>query len=56
MNEYYIDLFIESDDETVEPLDMNEENKNEWKKDMEAIALSEYYKRKIIISKQKFLF
>ena len=56
MNEYSIDLLIESDeDETVEPLNLNEENKQEWKEEMEARALSEYYKRKIIISEQKFL-
>ena len=55
MNEYSIDLLIESDEaETVEPLNLNEKNKKEWKEDMEAIALSEYYKRKIMISEQKF--
>ena len=57
MNEYSIVLLIESDeDETVEPLNLNEKNKKEWKEDMEAIALSEYYKRKIMISEQKFWF
>ena len=56
MNEYSIDLLIEGDeDENVESLNLNEENKQEWKKEMEARALSEYYKRKIIISEQKFL-
>jgi len=54
MNEYSINLLIESDeDEKVEPLNLNEKNKKEWKEDMEAIALSEYYKRKIMISEQK---
>ena len=56
MNEYCIEVFIESDeDENVESLNLNEENKQEWKEEMEARALSEYYKRKIIISEQKFL-
>ena len=56
MNEYCIEVFIESDeDENVKSLNLNEENKQEWKEEMEARALSEYYKRKIIISEQKFL-
>ena len=56
MNEYCIEVFIESDeDENVKSLNLNEENKKEWKEEMEARALSEYYKRKIIISEQKFL-
>jgi len=57
MNEYSINLLIESDeDEKVEPFNLNEKNKKEWKEDMEAIALSEYYKRKIMISEQKIWF
>ena len=56
MNEYCIEVFIESDeDENVKSLNLNEENKKEWKEYMEARALSEYYKRKIIISEHKFL-
>lgn len=56
MNEYSINLLIESDeDENVKSLKLNEKNKQEWKEEMEARALSEYYKRKIIISEQKFL-
>ncbi len=56
MNEYCIEVFIESEeDENVKSLNLNEENKQEWKEEMEARALSEYYKRKIIISEQKFL-
>ncbi len=56
MNEYCIEVFIESDeDENVKSLNLNEENKQEWKEEIEAQALSEYYKRKIIISEQKFL-
>lgn len=56
MNEYCVEVFIESDeDENVKSLNLNEENKQEWKEEMEARALSEYYKRKIIISEQKFL-
>ena len=55
MNEYYIEVFIESDeDENVKSLNLNEENKKEWKEKMEARALNEYYKRKIIFSEQKF--
>lgn len=56
MNEYCIEVFIESDeDENEKSLNLNEENKQEWKEEMEARALSEYYKRKIIISEQRFL-
>ena len=56
MNEYCIEVFIESDeDESVKSLNLNEENKQEWKEEMEVRALSEYYKRKITISEQKFL-
>jgi len=56
LNEYCIEVFIESDeDENVKSLNLNEENKQEWKEEMEARALSEYYKRKIMISEQKFL-
>lgn len=51
MNEYSIEILIESDEtETSEPLNLNEINNKEWKKRIEAVALSEYYKRKIIIS------
>ena len=54
MNEYSIEFFVEShEDGTVESLNLNEENE-ECKKEMEARALSEYYKRKIIISSKKF--
>lgn len=53
MNEYCIEVFIESDeDENVKSLNLNEENKQEWKEEMEARALSEYYKRKIRTSRK----
>ncbi len=54
MNEYSIEFFVENhEDGTVESLNLNEEI-NECKQEMEARALSEYYKRKIIISKKIF--
>ena len=54
MDEYCIEVFIESDeDENVKSLNLNEENKQEWKEEMEARALSEYYNTKIKISNQK---
>lgn len=52
MHEYSVKFFIEYEDKTVEFLNINEENKKEWKKDIEATALSEYYKRKVIISEE----
>ena len=53
MNEYHVEFFVEShEDGTVKSLNLNEESK-ERKEEMEARALSEYYKRKIIVLEQK---
>ena len=53
MDEYKVEFFIASDDEQeVKLTSLNEKDMEEWKKDMEARALSEYYNKKIKI-KQK---
>ena len=44
MNEYCIEVFIESDeDENMKSLNLNEENKQEWKEEMEARLNAEEY-------------
>ena len=48
MNEFVVELFVASDDDRDIMLSSLDEE------EMEARALSEYYKRKIIISEQKF--
>ena len=54
MNEFVVELFIASDDEQdVKLSSLNEDEIEQWKKDMEARALSEYYNRKIKITDQK---
>ena len=47
--EYYIDI---GDGQNIKLSSLNEKDMEEWKKDMEARALSEYYNKKIKI-KQK---
>ncbi|MBQ2940722.1 MAG: hypothetical protein IJD97_00660 [Clostridia bacterium] len=55
MNEFVVELFVASvEDQDVMLSSLNEDEMEQWKKDMEARALSEYYKRKIMISEQKF--
>lgn len=44
--EYYID---NGDDQNIKLSSLNEKDMEEWKKDMEARALSEYYNKKIKI-------
>ena len=54
MNEFIIELFIDSQDEKNKELStLNEKKANQWKIDLEARALSEYYKRKVKISSKK---
>ena len=56
MNEFTIELFIDNhDEEYIAILNLDNTELQPWKSDIEAKALSEYYKRKIIISEQKFL-
>ena len=57
MNEFIIELFIDSQDEKNKELScLDEKEANQWKIDLEARALAEYYKRQIKIFKQKFDF
>lgn len=44
--EYYID---NGDDQNIKLSSLNEKDMEEWKKDMEARALSEYYNKKVKI-------
>lgn len=54
MNEFIIELFIDSQDEKNKELScLDEKEANQWKIDLEARALAEYYKRQIKIFKQK---
>ena len=53
MNEFVVELFVASDDEQDVMLSsLNEDEMEQWKKDMEVRVLSEYYNKKIKI-KQK---
>ena len=50
MNEFVVELFIDSGDkENMQLSGLNEKDKEQWKKVMEARALSEYYNKKIKI-------
>ena len=54
MNEFVVELFVTSDDEQVIMLSsLNEDEMEQWKKDMEARALSEYHNQKIKIKRKK---
>ncbi len=54
MNEFVVELFIASDDEQDVMLSsLNEDDMEQWKKDMEARALSEYHNQKIKIKSKK---
>ena len=56
MNEFRVELFIASDDEQDVMLSsLNEDEMEQWKKDMEARALSEYHNQKIKIKSKKNL-
>ena len=57
MDEYKVELFVASDNEQDVMLSsLNEDEKEQWKKDMEARALSEYHNQKIKIKRKKFDF
>ena len=57
MNEFVVEFFIASDDEQDVMLSsLNEDEMEQWKKDMEARALSEYNNQKIKIKAKKFDF
>ena len=57
MNEFVVELFIANDDEQDVMLSsLNEDEMEQWKKDMEARALSEYHNQKIKIKSKKFDF
>ena len=54
MNEFVVDLFIASNDEQDIMLSsLKEDEIEQWKKDMEARALSEYHNQKIKIKSKK---
>ena len=54
MNEFRVELFVASDDEQDIMLSsLNEDEKEQWKKDLEARALSEYYNKKVKVSDKK---
>ena len=54
MDEYKVEFFIASDDKKeVKLSSLNEDEMEQWKKDMEARALSEYHNQKIKIKSKK---
>lgn len=54
MNEFKVELYIDNGkEENIKILRLNEKETEHWKRDMEARALSEYYKQKIKITTQK---
>ena len=54
MDEYKVEFFIASDDEeNIKLTSLNEDEMEQWKKDMEARALSEYHNQKIKIKSKK---
>ena len=54
MDEYIVELFIDSGEkENIELSALSENDMEQWKKDMEARALSAYYNKKIKIADQK---
>lgn len=57
MDDFRIEYYIDSkDNQNIKLSDLNEKDMEEWKKDMETRALSEYYKQKIKITDKKFDF
>ena len=54
MNEFKVEYFIVDDnEENIEISNLNKKETEEWKKDMEARGLSEYYSTKIKIQSKK---
>lgn len=56
MNEFRVELFIDSGVENIEFSNFSQKNMEQWKKDMEVRALSEYYNQKVKISNKKIDF
>ena len=57
MNEFRVELFIASDDEqNMMFSSLNEDEMEQWKKDMEERALSEYHNQKVKIKSKKIWF
>ena len=56
MDEYSIKCYIANDeDENIRELNLNDKEMEEWKEDVMARALSEFYDKKIKITSQKNL-
>ena len=54
MDEYKVEFFVASDDEQDVMLsNLNEDEMEQWKKDVEERALSEYHNQKIKIKSKK---
>ena len=54
MNEFVVELFVANDDEQDVMLSsLNEDEIEQWKKDMEERALSEYHNQKVKIQGKK---
>ena len=54
MDEYKVEFFIASDDEQeIKLTNLNEKDIEHWKRELEEIALFEYYNRKIKIHSKK---
>lgn len=54
MNEFVVELFVAGDDEQYVMLSsLNEDEVEQWKKDVEERALSEYHNQKIKIKSKK---
>ena len=54
MNEFVVELFVASDDgQDIMLSSLNEDEMEQWKKDMEERALSEYHNQKVKIKSKK---
>ena len=53
MDEYVVELFIDSEEEDIRFSSLNEKEMERWKKELEIQALSEYHNRKIKIKSKK---
>ena len=49
MDEYKAELFIANDEENIKLSDFNKKETEQWRKDMEVQALSNYYTRTVKI-------
>ena len=56
MNEFSVELFIDSEEANIEFSNFSQKNMEQWKKDMEVRALSEYYNQKVKILSKKIDF